>query len=143
MPNILVYSHREDAPNHGAYRKWLEQEINGPRAFGFSDLICSGFLRVVTHPQVFKPPSPVAEAVSFVNQIRGRPNCALIAPGSRHWEIFTNLCKEADVKGNLVADAYFAALAIESGCVWITTDRNYQRFHGLDWKHPLEKKPRF
>jgi predicted nucleic acid-binding protein len=48
------------------------------------------------------------------------------------------LCVQAGVKGNLVGDAYLAALAIESGTEWITTDRDYSRFRGLRWRHPLE-----
>ena len=58
----------------------------------------------------------------------------------RHSEIFQRLCKETETVGNLIPDAYFAALAIESGCEWITTDRDYARFKGLRWRHPLEKK---
>ena len=57
----------------------------------------------------------------------------------RHWEIFTRLCSVAGAKGNLVPDAYFAALAIESGSEWITTDRDYSRFPHLSWRHPLER----
>jgi hypothetical protein len=60
----------------------------------------------------------------------------VVAPGNRHWEIFTRLCRETDAKGNLIADAYLAALAIESGSEWITTDRDYARFPGLRWRHP-------
>jgi uncharacterized protein len=62
-----------------------------------------------------------------------------VSPGVRQWEIFTRLCREADVKGNLAPDAYLAALAIESGGEWITTDRDYSRFRGLEWRHPLER----
>jgi uncharacterized protein len=58
----------------------------------------------------------------------------------RHWEIFTKLCRICEVKGNLVPDAYFAALAIETGSEWISTDRDYNRFPGLNWRHPLESK---
>ena len=50
---------------------------------------------------------------------------------------FTRLCRDAGAKGNLVPDAYLAALAIESGSEWITTDRDYSRFDGLRWRHPL------
>ena len=136
--NVLVYAHREDAPNHQAYRSWLEGIINGDEAYGMADLALSGFLRVVTHPRVFSPPSSMDAAFAFANQVREQPNCVSIAPGQRHWEIFAGLCESAAVKGNLVADAYFAALAIESGSEWITTDRDYSRFTGLQWRHPLQ-----
>jgi hypothetical protein len=60
-----------------------------------------------------------------------------VAPGRRHWQIFRDLCRASGAKGNLVPDAYLAALAIESGSEWITTDRDYTRFQGLRWRHPL------
>lgn len=98
----------------------------------------SGFLRIVTHPRVFSPPTPLRAALDFAEALRDQPNCVVLAPGPRHWEIFTGLCLQADARGNLVPDAYLAALAIESGSEWITTDRDYARFPGLRWRHPLE-----
>jgi toxin-antitoxin system PIN domain toxin len=135
--NVLVYAHRADAPGHPAYREWLEALINGDPAYGFSELVLSGFLKVVTHPRVFNPPSRLDSAFAFAQTIRSQPNAVLISPGPRHWEIFKHLCEVAGVKGNLVPDAYLAALAIESGSEWISTDRDYSRFPGLKWRHPL------
>lgn len=60
-----------------------------------------------------------------------------VAPGPRHWEIFDRVCRAVDAKGNLVPDAYLAALAIESGSEWITSDRDFSRFPGLRWRHPF------
>lgn len=104
-----------------------------------ADTVLAGFLRVVTHPRVFQPPAPMRTALTFVEDLRNQPNAVAIAPGPRHWEIFSRLCRVAGVKGNLVPDAWLAALAIESGCEWITTDRDYGRFQGLKWRHPLEE----
>lgn len=137
--NILVYAHREDAPNHLAYREWLEDVINSDQAYGMADLMLSGFLRVVTHPRVFSPPSTLEMALAFAEGVRSQPNCVPIIPGPRHWAIFEKLCRTANVKGNLVPDAYLAALAIESGSEWITTDRDYARFSGLHWRHPFDE----
>jgi toxin-antitoxin system PIN domain toxin len=136
--NVLVYAHRADAPNHLAYHRWLEDLINGEQAYGMADMVLSGFLRVVTHPHIFTPPSDMAAALSFADQVRRQPNCVPINPGARHWQIFVGLCEQAGVKGNLVPDAYLAALAIESGSEWISTDRDFSRFPGLKWRHPLE-----
>ena len=88
-------------------------------------------LRVVTHPKVFADPTPLADALAFTEQLRARPNCVSVAPGRRHWDIFRALCADAGTKGNLVSDAYLAAMAIEAGCEWITTDRDFSRFKGL------------
>jgi toxin-antitoxin system PIN domain toxin len=134
--NVLVYAYREDAPGHARYRSWLEGVIAGPEAYGLSDLVLAGFLRVVTHPRVFAPPSPTGHALDFTEILRAQPNCVAVAPGPRHWEIFSRLCREAGAKGNLVPDAYLAALAIESGSEWMTTDRDYSRFPGLRWRDP-------
>jgi hypothetical protein len=134
--NVLVYAYREDAPRHARYRCWLEGVLDGREAYGLADLVLAGFLRVVTHTRVFSPPSPTGHALGFAEVLRGHPNCVSVAPGPRHWDIFTGLCRDAGVKGNLVPDAYLAALAIESGSEWMTTDRDYTRFPGLRWRDP-------
>jgi uncharacterized protein len=90
--NVRVYAHREDAVDHADYRQWLEGIIQSGQPYGMSDLVLSGFMRVVTHPRVFAPPSPIASALSFVRQVREQPNCRVISPGSRHWQIFAGLC---------------------------------------------------
>jgi len=107
-------------------------------AFGVSDLVLSGFIRVVTHPRIYGDPSPLAEALRFASVLRDHPNSLILSPGDRHWDIFQRLCQSANAKGHLVADAYHAALAIETGAEWITADRDFARFPGLKWRHPLD-----
>jgi toxin-antitoxin system PIN domain toxin len=136
--NILVYAHREDADDHAAMRAWLEQVVRSDEAYGMSDQVLSGFLRVVTHPRVFKKPTPLKVALAFVSEVRDGDNCVPVRPGDRHWEIFTRLCADVRARGNIIPDAWLAALAIESGSEWITTDRDYARFSGLRWRHPLD-----
>lgn len=135
--NVLVYAHRADAPGHAAFRQWLENTINSDQAYGLSEWVLSGFLRVVTHPKVFTPPSDLASALAFTGEVRSQPNCVLLQPGPRHWDIFVHLCQQSGARGNLIPDAYLAALAIESGSKWITTDRDFSRFPGLKWRYPL------
>jgi predicted nucleic acid-binding protein len=60
-----------------------------------------------------------------------------VEPGPRHWDLFLDLCRQARVRGNLVPDAYLAALALEAGAAWITTDGDFSRFPGLQTRHPL------
>lgn len=134
--NLLVYAFRHDLPDQPRYQGWLADLVDADEPYGLADLVLSGFLRIVTHPRIFRPPSRIERALEFVEQLRGRPQCVTIAPGPRHWEIFTRLCRVAGATGNLVPDAYLAALAIESGSEWITTDRSYGRFPGLRWRTP-------
>jgi predicted nucleic acid-binding protein len=78
--------------DHTAYRTWLESVVNGDEAYGISELVLSGFIRVVTHAKVFNKPIPLA----FADQLRepaeqrargaGRtPLGALLRPVHGNW----------------------------------------------------------
>lgn len=135
--NVLVYAHREDAGNHSAYRQWLESVINGQASFGYSELVLSGFLRIVTHPKVFEIPSTLLSALCFAEQIRTLHHAVCLAPGSMHWKIFMECLEQINATGNDIPDAYHAALAMEWGCEWVTADKGFKRFKGLKVRHPL------
>jgi toxin-antitoxin system PIN domain toxin len=114
----------------------VERQLASVEAYGYSELALGGFLRVVTHPRVFRTPTPLGQALELVSTIREQPNAVAVAPGPRHWEIFERLCRDVGARGNIVPDAYFAALAIEHGCEWVTLDRDYARFKDLRWRSP-------
>ena len=133
--NVLIYAHREDAPEHARYAAWLRQLVEADEPFGVAEIVLAGFLPIVTNRRIFDPPTPMAAAVSFCQKLVEWPRAALVAPSRRHWDLFVQLC--ADVHGPLVSDAYLAALAIEHGCELITTDSDFARFKGLRWRHPL------
>jgi toxin-antitoxin system PIN domain toxin len=135
--NVLLYAFRSDAPHHGAYRRWLTDVVNGDSAYGMSPQVLSALVRISTHPRIYAKPSRTADAFEFARVLLEQPNCTVVTPGSRHWSLFQRLCVRAAASGNLVQDAWFAALAIESGCEWITTDRDFARFEGLRWRAPL------
>ncbi|MEX1110561.1 MAG: type II toxin-antitoxin system VapC family toxin [Chthoniobacterales bacterium] len=136
--NVVVAAHREDAENHAGIRAWLESELASPSGLGLSDLVLSGCLRVITHPKIFRQPTSLSEAFEFVEDLRSRPEVHIFAPGPDHWSIFISLCRRSGARGNLVPDAYHAALAMEWGCQWVTLDRGFARFPGLRWRHPLD-----
>ena len=141
--NVLVAGYRDDHPEHARCRSFLQSVLTGQELFGTSGLVFSGFLRVVTLPRVFARPSPLEHAIGFARALLAHPRAVPINPGRRHWEIFSGLCMKAEAKGNLIPDAYLAALAIESGCEWITLDGDFARFPGLRWRMPprLEESP--
>ena len=134
--NVLVHAFRSDSSNHDTCRAWLDGVVNGDARYGMAPQILSGVVRITTHPKVFAEPSTLDEVFRFFDILIAQSLCLVIQPGERHWEIFTRLCTEADARGNLVPDAWFAALAIESGCEWITFDRDFARFPGLRWRVP-------
>lgn len=136
--NVLVYAHRPEAPSHEGFRAWLDAARTDHEPLGLCDPVLTGFLRVVTHPRVFREPTPAAVAFAFVDALTASPAAVRIAPGERHWQLFAELCRRTEAVGNAVPDAYLAALAIEQGGDWVTADRGFARFPGLRWRHPLD-----
>jgi toxin-antitoxin system PIN domain toxin len=135
--NVLLYAFRSDSADHPRYRRWLEGVVNGAEAYGMSPQVLASVVRIATHPRIFARPSRLRDALLFTTTLLEQAHCQLIAPGPRHWRIFCDLCRQSQATGNLIPDAWFAALAIESGCEWVTTDRDYSRFEGLRWRTPL------
>lgn len=136
--NVLLYVHKSDLPQHTAYVEWLQATLAQQKPFAVTSAILSSFVRISTNPKLFKPPSSLGQALAFAEALRTQPHCIVLEPGAAHWSIFTNLCREVGAVGNLIPDVYIAALAIEQGCELATADRNFARFPGLKWRHPLD-----
>jgi len=134
--NVLIYAFRTDLPQHGVCRRWLAGVVAGDARFGLSPLALSAVVRITTNPRAFRTPSGIDEAFGFCKDLLEQPHCQVVEPSERHWDIFRNLCIATETRGPRVSDAWFAALAIEWGCEWITLDRDYARFPGLKWQVP-------
>jgi uncharacterized protein len=135
--NVLLYAFRADSQDHAQYRRWLNSVVNGVAAYAISPQVLAALIRITTHPRIFVKPSSLAEVTDFARRLLAQPHCQVVQPGPRHWDIFCELCRKARGTGNLVQHAWFAALAIEFGCEWITTDRDFARFEGLRWRSPI------
>lgn len=136
--NVLVYAHRADVDRHAEYRGWLDEARTAHEPLGVSSVVLSGFVRVVTHPKVFREPTPLDVALEFAGALRGSPAAVTVEPGARHWSIFEELCRLVEAHGNGVPDAYLAALAIENGATWYSADRSFARYPTLRWRHPFD-----
>ena len=135
--NVLIYAFRADFAQHAVCRRWLIDVVSGDARFGLSPTTLAAVVRITTNPRAFKEPSAIEEAFGFCEDLLNQPHCQIVEPGERHWDIFQRLCIASDTKGPRVSDAWFAALAIEWGCEWITLDRDYARFPGLTWRGPI------
>ena len=134
--NVLIYAFRRDSAHHAVCKPWLDKIVAGNTQFGVSPLVLGAVVRIATNPRVFRRPSPIDEAFAYCDNLLTQPHCEVVRPGERHWSLFARLCIETGTRGPRVTDAWFAALAIERGCTWITCDRDYARFPGLDWQEP-------
>jgi len=134
--NVLIYAFRIESPFYDLCSAWLARTIEGDAQFGVSPLALSALVRITTNGRTFHQPSTHDEAFGFCEDLMAQPNCRIVEPGERHWSIFRRICAEADITGPRVSDAWYAALAIEHGCEWITLDRDFARFSGLKWARP-------
>ena len=130
--NVLIYAFRKDAKSHHIARAVLDPLFAGDTRFGISPLTLGALVRVTTNARTFANASSLEEAFGFCDDIYSHGNCQIVAPGDRHWRIFERLCRETNTHGPDIADVWYAALAIEWGCEWITFDRDYARFPDLN-----------
>jgi uncharacterized protein len=135
--NVLVYACRRDATQHDQYKAWLSLALGGDEAVGIAPESLAAVVRITTHPRVWKTPLTTEQAFAFVDAVRAAPTVVPVLPGVDHWQLFETLCKESGARGNLIGDAWIAALTIEQGCTLVTTDKDFARFRGVRTKHPL------
>jgi hypothetical protein len=132
---MLIFA-QEESPSHARFAEWLRALASGAEPFALSELVLHGFVRVVTNPRIFDPVSTSQQAFRFLDALLKRPNCCVLRPGASHWGIFRQLWEEKKLRGKLVTDAAHAALAIETGCEWISADTDFARFAPeLRWRH--------
>ncbi len=136
--NVIVSAMREDASDHQAMKAWLEAAVADPEPVGISDAVLTGVARILTHRRIFDPPTPTDQAVEQLTALREADGVVRLVPGPRHWSIFGQLVAAAQARGNLLADAAHAAIAVEHGATLISKDGDFARFAGLRWRRPLE-----
>jgi toxin-antitoxin system PIN domain toxin len=135
--NVLVYAHRRESLDHDGYREWLEGARTDLEPLGISDVVMSGFLRIVTNHKIFREPTVTDDAVRFVDQLRASPAYLRAEPSPQVWDRFRELASATGAKGNAIPDTYLAAAAIDLNATLVTADRGFARFDGLRWSHPL------
>ena len=135
--NLLIYAYNDQAAQHAAAKAWWEALLNGKTPVGLSWLAISGFIRLMTHPQVLAQPLPVAEVTTLVRSWLAQAPVRLLLPGSRFPEIFLRQLEQVGTAGNLTTDAQLAALAIEHQAELHSNDADFSRFPGLRWVNPL------
>jgi len=134
--NVLIDAHRPDGRRHEVVREWLEAARVASEPLGIPRQVATGFLRIVTHPRIFREPTPIETALAFLDALYSSPTVVPIEPEDRHWQIFTDLCARLSLRGNDIPDAFLAALAIEQGATFVTSDRGFARFPDVRLAQP-------
>jgi toxin-antitoxin system PIN domain toxin len=141
--NILVYARREETERHLEARAIVRQLAEGQEPWAIPWPCIYEFLRVVTHPRIFNPPTALAAAIDDLESLFDSPSLVLLGESAGHRTHFRRMVLEGKTSGNLAHDAHVAALGVEHGVreLW-TTDRDFSRFAGLRVRDPFADRVR-
>ena len=128
--NILLYAANQDSEFHNACRNLLNDLRSDSVPSYLSWNICYEFLRVSTHPRVFRAPWNARDAWMFINSILAGPAFSLLIETDRHQEILDQTLSElAGMSGNILHEVHTAVLMREHGIREICTrDTHFARF---------------
>jgi hypothetical protein len=139
--NLLVYSHRSDSPFHRAARESVEQLRGSPAPWVIPWPCVHEFVAIVTHPGVFKTPTPLAVSFACVDAWLASGNLLFIGESDGYFEKLRALATAARLNGSRIHDARIAALCLHHGVseLW-TADRDFSAFPQLKVRNPLVRK---
>lgn len=127
--NVLVYAHREEMPLHAVALDRLRTLVEGATPWALPTFCLGEFVRVVTHPRILRPPTPLDVALAFLEQVLGSPSARMLIAGPTYPALFADACRAGSVQGNLAYDAQLVAVCREHGVAEILTeDRDLARF---------------
>jgi len=137
--NVLLYAADVSSPAHARCRHLLETWRASHGAWHLSWPIVYEFLRVITHPRVFKAPWGIAAAWQFVNGLLAAPGLGMLLPTERHASVLDELLQATPtLSGSILHDAHTVALMREHGVRSIyTRDTDFHRFTGVEVMDPM------
>ncbi len=138
--NILVYARRQETTHHIAARDLIRSLADGDEPWGLPWTCVYEFLRVVTHPRIFDPPTTLDAALDDLVSLLESSSIRMLGEGPTHVMHMVRMAEAGNARGNLIHDAHIAALALENGVteLW-TVDRDFARFTGLRVRNPFSE----
>lgn len=136
--NILVYAHRRDSPWHEAAADQVREIAEGRGSWAIPWPCVHEFFSIVTHPRIYDPPTPRAEAIDQLDAWFEAPGLVLLHESADHWQHLRPLLEDGRIEGPRVHDARIAALCLAHGVrELMSADRDFGRFPELRTRNPL------
>lgn len=130
--NILIYAHRQESPKHADALGAITALAEGNDPWAVPVFVVTEFLRVVTHPRVYSPPTSREIAIEVIEELMDSPTMRLLRPGERFWPLLADALGAGNATGNLVFDAQIVAVCRENGVERILSeDRDLLRFPSI------------
>jgi toxin-antitoxin system PIN domain toxin len=136
--NILVYAHREDSPWHAQALRGVTALAEGRAPWAIPWPCLHEFLAIVTHPRIYRPPTPLSAALDQVDAWLESPTLLALSENEAYRDVLRGAVSTGHAAGPLVHDARVAALCLAHGVheLW-THDRDFNRFPGVTTRNPL------
>lgn len=135
--NLLIFAYDATAPAHERSRLWWEEALAGSEPVGIPWVVVLAFVRLTTHPTLSENPMTVAQARNAVDAWLALDHVRLLTPRASTLALFFDLLEQTQTGGNLSTDALIAALAQEYGGIVYSTDNDFNRFDGVNWRNPI------
>jgi uncharacterized protein len=127
--NVLLAASRGDHPHHAVALDWLQRALAAcevGEGLEILPMVAAGFLRLATHPKVFKLPMPIGAAAAFIDALLAHPGLQMPELG-REWPTLKQLACEHDLAANDLTDAWIAAAVRVLGSHLVTFDRGFKQ----------------
>jgi toxin-antitoxin system PIN domain toxin len=136
--NILVYAHREESPWHDVALMRITDLAEGRSQWAIPWPCIHEFLAIVTHPHIYSPPTPLANAIDQVEAWLESPSLVLLAETEGYWPELRSALEQGRISGPQVHDARVAAICQDHGVreLW-TADRDFGRFPAINVRNPF------
>jgi len=136
--NILVYAHRLDSEFHAPAAELVRTLAESFHEWAIAWPSVHEFFAIVTHPRIYRPPTPIPRALAQIEAWLGSPSLVLLGETSKHWQNLRSLIVEAKIEGAKVHDARIAALCMQHGVrELLSSDRDFSRFPQIAVRNPL------
>lgn len=140
--NVLVYAHRADSPWNAVAARKVAALAEGRVPWAIPWPCLHEFFAIVTHPRIYKPPTPIPLAIDQVEAWLESPSLVLVGETDGYWPSLKALLERGRIEGAQVHDARIAALCLLHGVdeLW-SVDRDFSRFPELAVRNPLVGEP--
>jgi toxin-antitoxin system PIN domain toxin len=126
--NVLVAASRSDHPHYDVARYWLEQAVANAThgaVLTLQPMVIASFLRLVTHPKVFVQPTPMRDALRFIDALLAAPGVQQATLGGE-WLALRKLCADKALSANAVPDAWLAVAVVRQGEHLVSFDADFK-----------------
>jgi toxin-antitoxin system PIN domain toxin len=136
--NLLVYASDASSPHQKGALSFLSARADDPDILCLAWPTLMSYMRLATHPTLFRSPLPPEEAARNVETLLSLPRARVLSEGERFWETYGQVTAGRPTRGNAVPDAHLAALLRQHGVTTLyTADSDFRRFPWLRVINPL------